>query len=175
VNGTNRQAVRGHNFSDIHYCASPSFRAGNRSELPIMHPVKQGARVAVIGGGLAGCEAAWQLALSSVPVLLYEMKPTRFSPAHSIAGLAELVCSNSLRSDEPTTAVGLLKEEMRSLSSLVMEAAERTRVPAGKALAVDRTKFSARITERIAGHPLITSSAGRSPLSPTRSCSPWRP
>jgi methylenetetrahydrofolate--tRNA-(uracil-5-)-methyltransferase len=113
-------------------------------------------RVAVIGGGLAGCEAAWQLADRGLPVVLYEMKPTRFSPAHSDEGLAELVCSNSMRSDELTSAVGLLKEEMRSLSSLCMEAADATRVPAGKALAVDRTLFSRHVTAQITGHPLIT-------------------
>jgi methylenetetrahydrofolate--tRNA-(uracil-5-)-methyltransferase len=115
----------------------------------------QEPQVAVIGGGLAGCEAAWQLARHAVRVLLLEMKPVRFSPAHSEEGLAELVCSNSLRADEPTAAVGLLKEEMRTLSSLIMEAAETTRVPAGKALAVDRRLFSAHITARISEHPLI--------------------
>jgi len=108
-----------------------------------------GPKVTVIGGGLAGCEAIRRLARHGLNVDLYEMKPTRFSPAHTSSYLAELVCSNSLRSDDPTSAVGLLKEEMRRLGSLVMEAAARTRVPAGRALAVDREEFAALITDRI--------------------------
>jgi methylenetetrahydrofolate--tRNA-(uracil-5-)-methyltransferase len=111
---------------------------------------------AIIGAGLAGCECAWKLACAGRAVTLYEMKPARFSPAHLIPGLAELVCSNSLRSDDPETAVGLLKEEMRALGSLTMEAAAATRVPAGKALAVDRDRFSAWITEKLESHPAIT-------------------
>jgi methylenetetrahydrofolate--tRNA-(uracil-5-)-methyltransferase len=111
---------------------------------------------AVIGAGLAGCECAWALARAGRPVVLFEMKPSRFSPAHVSPGLAELVCSNSLRSDDPETAVGLLKEEMRSLDSLVMAAAVATRVPAGKALAVDRERFSAWITEALAALPNLT-------------------
>lgn len=114
------------------------------------------SRVAIIGGGLAGCEAAWMLARLGIPVTLFEMKPTRFSPAHRESGLAELVCSNSLRSDEPDTAIGLLKEEMRSLESLTMEAAKMTRVPAGKALAVDRSLFSAFISEKVENHPSVS-------------------
>ncbi len=110
---------------------------------------------AIVGGGLAGCECAWKLAESGVFVRLFEMKPDRCSEAHSSPDLAELVCSNSLRSDEPETAVGLLKQEMRGLGSLVMDAAEATRVPAGKALAVDRERFAAWITERVQGHPDI--------------------
>ncbi len=109
----------------------------------------------VYGGGLAGCEAAWQAAERGVKVRLYEMKPEKFTPAHHSEGLAELVCSNSLRSDVTSNAVGLLKEEMRRLGSLVMEAAEATRVPAGSALAVDRDRFSAYITEKIERHPNI--------------------
>ena len=105
--------------------------------------------VTVIGGGLAGCEAAWQLARRGVPVTLCEMKPARYSAAHRSAGLAELVCSNSLRSDQPTSAIGLLHEELRQLDSLVLEAADQHRVPAGRALAVDRELFSAHVTERI--------------------------
>ncbi|MEW5724975.1 MAG: methylenetetrahydrofolate--tRNA-(uracil(54)-C(5))-methyltransferase (FADH(2)-oxidizing) TrmFO, partial [Thermodesulfobacteriota bacterium] len=108
-------------------------------------------RVKVIGGGLAGCEAVWRLDRAGVPADLYEMKPVRFSPAHRSPDLAELVCSNSLRSDDPHSAVGLLKEEMRRLGSLVMEAADAARVPAGKALAVDREKFARFITARIEG------------------------
>lgn len=109
-----------------------------------------------MGGGLAGCEAAWQAVNRGCPVRLYEMKPQAFSPAHCSPLLAELVCSNSLRSDAIDSAVGLLKEEMRHMGSLVMEAADRNRVPAGKALAVDRTKFAEFITRRIEQHLLIT-------------------
>ncbi|MGE4551494.1 MAG: methylenetetrahydrofolate--tRNA-(uracil(54)-C(5))-methyltransferase (FADH(2)-oxidizing) TrmFO [Desulfovibrionaceae bacterium] len=115
----------------------------------------QTARVAVIGGGLAGCECAWRLAEAGVAVTVFEMKPERFSEAHRSPDLAELVCSNSLRSEEPETGVGLLKLEMRELGSLTLEAAEATRVPAGKALAVDRARFSAHITAALAGHPNI--------------------
>jgi methylenetetrahydrofolate--tRNA-(uracil-5-)-methyltransferase len=111
--------------------------------------------ITIIGGGLAGCEAAWQAARQGVQVELFEMKPEKFSPAHHLPGLGELVCSNSLRGDSLDNAVGLLKEELRRLGSLFMEAAEATRVPAGGALAVDREQFSAYITEKIASHPLI--------------------
>ena len=106
-------------------------------------------RVKVIGAGLAGCEAAWQLANRGIQVRLYEMKPHKFSPAHHSADFAELVCSNSLRSDQIFNAVGLLKEEMRRLGSLIMACADETRVPAGGALAVDREGFSRLVTERI--------------------------
>lgn len=112
--------------------------------------------VTVIGGGLAGCEAAWQLAKRGIPVVLYEMKPTRKTPAQQLDTLAELVCSNSLRSDRLTNAVGLLKAEMRKLDSLIMRAADATAVPAGGALAVDRNGFSAEIDRAIRQHPLIT-------------------
>ncbi|MDI6789739.1 MAG: methylenetetrahydrofolate--tRNA-(uracil(54)-C(5))-methyltransferase (FADH(2)-oxidizing) TrmFO [Thermodesulfobacteriota bacterium] len=112
--------------------------------------------VIVIGGGLAGSEAAYQIAKRGVRVVLHEMKPVKFSPAHQSQNLAELVCSNSLRSDALDSAVGLLKEEMRRLGSLIMEAADNTKVPAGKALAVDREQFSSYITKKIAAHPLIT-------------------
>ena len=110
----------------------------------------------VIGAGLAGCEAAWQIAEAGVPVLLTEMKPHKRTPAHHADGFAELVCSNSLRSDQLTNAVGVLKEEMRRLGSLIMREAERTRVPAGGALAVDRVLFSEGVTDAIRSHPLIT-------------------
>jgi len=110
----------------------------------------------IIGGGLAGSEAAWQAARLGIRVTLHEMKPRRFSPAHHSPGLAELVCSNSLRSDAITSAVGLLKEEMRRAGSLIMQAAEQSRVPAGKALAVDRQRFSDFITNAISENPLIT-------------------
>ena len=115
----------------------------------------QEKRITVCGGGLAGCEAAWQAANRGVKVRLFEMKPKKFTPAHHSEGLSELVCSNSLRSEVVTNAVGLLKEEMRRLGSLIMEAADATRVPAGSALAVDREKFSAYITEKIKNHPNI--------------------
>lgn len=109
----------------------------------------------VIGAGLAGCEAAWQAALQGTRVILYEMKPLHFSPAHQSAQLAELVCSNSLRGAGMNNAVGCLKEELRRCGSLFMAAADATAVPAGGALAVDREAFSAFITERIAQNPLI--------------------
>jgi methylenetetrahydrofolate--tRNA-(uracil-5-)-methyltransferase len=109
--------------------------------------------VIVIGGGLAGCEAAWQLLRRGVRVRLYEMKPQRFSPAHTSPRLAELVCSNSLRSNEITNAVGLLKEELRRLGSLIMEAADATCVPAGRALAVDRILFSSFIEQKLTAMP----------------------
>lgn len=112
--------------------------------------------ITIIGGGLAGCEAAWQIAQRGISVRLHEMKPDQYSPAHSIPGLGELVCSNSLRSDDPNSAVGLLKEEMRRLASLLMEAAEVTKVPAGKALAVDRLRFADWVTHRIEQHEKIT-------------------
>jgi methylenetetrahydrofolate--tRNA-(uracil-5-)-methyltransferase len=112
-------------------------------------------RIVVVGAGLAGCEAAWQMARRGVDVLLYEMKPVCFSPAHTSPEFAELVCSNSLRSKVLTNAVGLLKAEMRRLGSLVIEAADQTSVPAGRALAVDRADFSRHITEAIESHPRI--------------------
>ena len=110
----------------------------------------------VIGAGLAGTEAAWQLAKQGIRVTLIEMKPEKMSPAHHSPLMAELVCSNSLRSDRLTNAVGLLKEEMRMLDSLVMKAAEVARVPAGGALAVDRDTFSGYITKALTDHPLVT-------------------
>ncbi|PYR78744.1 MAG: methylenetetrahydrofolate--tRNA-(uracil(54)-C(5))-methyltransferase (FADH(2)-oxidizing) TrmFO [Acidobacteria bacterium] len=110
----------------------------------------------VIGGGLAGCEAAWQAASLGVRVVLHEMRPVRATAVHKTDQLAELVCSNSLRGDKLDNAVGLLKEEMRRLGSLVMRAADAHRVPAGAALAVDRERFSRAITEAVQSHPLIT-------------------
>ena len=112
--------------------------------------------VTVVGAGLAGCEAAWQLACRGIPVTLCEMKPHRRSPAHVSDSFAELVCSNSLRSDELTNAVGLLKAEMRALGSVIMSCADAHRVPAGGALAVDREGFSRAVTESVMSHPLIT-------------------
>jgi methylenetetrahydrofolate--tRNA-(uracil-5-)-methyltransferase len=101
--------------------------------------------IVIIGGGLAGCEAAWQLISRGIPLALHEMKPRRFSPAHKSSALAELVCSNSFRSAEISSAAGLLKEEMRLLKSIIIEAADASSVPAGKALAVDRAQFSSRV------------------------------
>jgi methylenetetrahydrofolate--tRNA-(uracil-5-)-methyltransferase len=110
----------------------------------------------IIGGGLAGCEAAWQAASSGVPVTIHEMRPARPTDVHKTDRLAELVCSNSFRGDKLDNAVGLLKEEMRRLDSLVMHAAEVARVPAGAALAVDRDLFARTVTQAIHEHPLIT-------------------
>jgi methylenetetrahydrofolate--tRNA-(uracil-5-)-methyltransferase len=112
--------------------------------------------VKIIGGGLAGTEAALWLADNGVRVALHEQKPARRSPAHKEDGLAELVCSNSLRSDNPQNAIGLLHEELRRLGSPVLAEADRARVPAGDALAVDRVKFSGGLTARVRAHPLIT-------------------
>ena len=112
--------------------------------------------VTVIGAGLAGCECAWQLAGRGIPVRLIEMKPKKMTPAHVSENFAELVCSNSLRSDELTNAVGLLKEELRRLDSVVLASADHNRVAAGGALAVDREAFAREITERICAHPNIT-------------------
>lgn len=109
----------------------------------------------VIGAGLAGCEAAWTLAQQGVAVRLYEMKPQQYTPAHQYQGFAELICSNSLKAARIGSAAGMLKEEMRILGSLTMEAAQQTSVSAGGALAVDRERFSDFITERILAHPLI--------------------
>lgn len=112
-------------------------------------------KVIVIGAGLAGSEAAWQLAKRGVNVDLYEMRPKKMTPAHKTQNFAELVCSNSLRANNITNAVGLLKEEMRRLDSLIIKCADATQVPAGGALAVDRDKFSEMITETIKNHPNI--------------------
>ena len=109
----------------------------------------------VIGAGLAGSEAAFQIAQQGIPVKLYEMRGVKSTPQHKTDNFAELVCSNSLRGDSLTNAVGLLKEEMRRLGSVILEAAEATRVPAGGALAVDREGFAGRVTEKVSQHPLI--------------------
>jgi methylenetetrahydrofolate--tRNA-(uracil-5-)-methyltransferase len=116
----------------------------------------KGKAIHIIGGGLAGSEASWQIAARGVPVVLHEMRPARMTAAHKTEGLAELVCSNSFRSDDNEhNAVGLLHEEMRRLGSLIIRAADANQVPAGGALAVDRDSFSATITQAIAAHPLI--------------------
>ena len=120
-----------------------------------MKKMENNIYVNVIGAGLAGCEAAYQIATRGIKVKLYEMKPQKFTPAHHNKNFAELVCSNSLRSDDETNAVGLLKSELRLMNSLIMEAAEISKVPAGSALAVDREKFSQYITDKIKSHPNI--------------------
>lgn len=112
--------------------------------------------VTIIGAGLAGSEAAWQVAQAGVPVTLYEMRPVKNTPAHQTENFAELVCSNSLRGNSLTNAVGVLKEEMRRLDSIIINGADKTAVPAGGALAVDRDRFSQEITNKIMNHPLIT-------------------
>ena len=117
-------------------------------------------RVNIIGGGLAGSEAAWQAASMGVPVTIHEMRPVRPTDVHKTGGLAELVCSNSFRGDSLENAVGLLKEEMRRLGSLVMRAGESARVPAGGAMAVDRVKFSDEVTAALSSHPLVTIARG---------------
>src|SRR5215468_2489782 len=112
--------------------------------------------VHVVGGGLAGSEAAWQLAQSGVAVVLHEMRPLRATPVHKTDGYAELVCSNSFRSDDfEHNAVGLLHEELRRLGSLIMRAGDANQVPAGGALAVDRDGFSAAVSATLASHPLV--------------------
>lgn len=111
--------------------------------------------VHIVGGGLSGTECAWQLAERGVEVVLYEMRPVRATPAHKTGDLAELVCSNSLRSDDPLHAAGLLKREMETFDSLIIGSARETAVPAGGALAVDRDRFAERVTSRIASHPRI--------------------
>ena len=113
-------------------------------------------KVSIIGGGLAGCEAAYQIAKRGIKVDLYEMKPENFSPAHSNKDLAEIVCSNSFKSNLHTNACGLLKEELRLLDSLLIKIADTTAVPAGQALAVDREEFSKKVTQEIEKNPNIT-------------------
>ena len=111
--------------------------------------------ITIIGGGLAGCEAAYQIAKAGIKVKLYEMKPIKYSEAHSNENLAEIVCSNSFKSNLLTNACGLLKEELRRLDSLLIKIADETQVPAGQALAVDREKFAKRVTEEIESNQLI--------------------
>jgi len=125
------------------------------------------AAVQVIGGGLAGAEAAWQIAQRGVPVVLYEMRPARTTPAHQTDRLAELVCSNSLGSDLVDRAPGLLKEELRRLGSLILACADATRVPAGDALAVGREAFAEMVTRHVAGHPLIEVRREEAPAVPS--------
>src|SRR5579863_4393513 len=120
---------------------------GTKLSTPIVH---------IVGAGLAGSEAAWQVATAGIPVVLHEMRPHRMTEAHRTDGFAELVCSNSFRSDDAANnAVGLLHAEMRRLGSLIMRAADTNQVPAGGALAVDRDGFSAEVTKALLDHPLI--------------------
>jgi methylenetetrahydrofolate--tRNA-(uracil-5-)-methyltransferase len=128
----------------------------------------------IIGGGLAGSEAAWQAATLGVPVTIHEMRPVRATAVHKTDALAELVCSNSFRGDKLDNAVGLLKDEMRRLGSVIMQAADAARVPAGAALAVDRVVFSQTVTDRVSGHPLITISREEIPRLPD-AASGWSP
>jgi len=123
--------------------------------MKLLNMQNEADQVVVIGAGLAGSEAAWQIAESGVPVILYEMRPTRKTPAHISSDFAELVCSNSLRANGLTNAVGIIKEEMRCMNSLIISCADKHSVPAGGALAVDREKFSAEVTFRLCNHPLI--------------------
>lgn len=111
--------------------------------------------ITVIGGGLSGCEVAYQIAKRGIKVKLYEMKPLKYTPAHSNKDLAEIVCSNSFKSNLLTNACGLLKEELRNLDSLLIRVADKTSVPAGQALAVDRELFAKKVTEEIKNNPLI--------------------
>jgi methylenetetrahydrofolate--tRNA-(uracil-5-)-methyltransferase len=129
--------------------------------------------VRIVGGGLAGSEAAWQVASRGVPVTLYEMRPVRPTLVHKTDRLAELVCSNSFRGDKLDNAVGLLKEEMRRLGSLVMRAAEASRVPAGAALAVDRDRFSDAVTAAVMSHPLIAVERAEVDRVPAVDGQPW--
>ena len=124
-------------------------------------------KIRVIGAGLAGCEAAWQIAQAGVQVELWEMKPQKYSPAHHSPDFAELICSNSLKAARVDSAAGLLKEEMRRLGSLLMQCADQCRVPAGGALAVDRHAFSAAVTKAIREHPQIEVHSGEITEIPT--------
>src|SRR3954469_24114720 len=137
-------------------CRIP-FRRETRYMRAMTTPPNSDGRVHVVGAGLAGSEAAWQVANAGIPVVLHEMRPQRMTDAHRTDGLAELVCSNSFRSDDAlNNAVGLLHAEMRKLGSLIMRAADANQVPAGGALAVDRDGFSDAVTKALNDHPLIT-------------------
>ena len=138
-------------------CGPRSWQRRRHDDMPV---------VTIVGGGLAGSEAAWQAASAGVRVVLHEMRPVRPTAVHKTDKLAELVCSNSFRGDKLDNAVGLLKEEMRRLGSIVMSAADQARVPAGAALAVDREHFSAAVTGAVASHPLIEIVRGEVPRIP---------
>lgn len=133
----------------------PAERRRGASDAPPPYNDHVNDPVEVIGGGLAGCECAYQLAERGVPVRMWEMRPRRTTPAHKTGDLAELVCSNSLRSDDPHHAAGLLKREMEALGSLIIGSAREAAVPAGSALAVDRDRFANRVTKTLESHPLI--------------------
>jgi methylenetetrahydrofolate--tRNA-(uracil-5-)-methyltransferase len=120
-----------------------------------MEDMQLSNEIIVVGGGLAGCEAAYQIAKKGIKVKMYEMKPVNYSPAHSSENLAEIVCSNSFKSNLLTNACGLLKEELRKMNSLLIKIADETSVPAGQALAVDRDIFSEKVTEAIEKNPNI--------------------
>ena len=126
--------------------------------------------VTIIGAGLAGSEAAWQLASRSIPVRLYDMKPDEYSPAHKSGLFCELVCSNSLHSNNETNCAGLLKTEMRMLNSVVIKCADNTKVPAGGALAVDRDQFSSAVTDKLRMHPNIEIISRRIDAIPSGPC-----
>ena len=130
-------------------------------------------KVHIIGAGLAGAEAAWQVAKQGIPVVLYEMRPKQQTPAHQTGHFAELVCSNSLKSNSVTNAAGLLKEELRRLDSLIMTVADANTVPAGQALAVDRDLFAAEVTAKLHAHPLVTIMNEEVKTLPTPSDEPW--
>src|SRR5690606_9634866 len=140
-----------------------------RRPLPRKPRRKSVGNVRIIGGGLAGCEAAWQAASLGVDVTIHEMRPGRPTAVHQTDRLAELVCSNSFRGDKLDNAVGLLKEEMRRLGSLIMRVADEVRVPAGAALAVDRYQFAERVTAEIEAHPRIRVERGEMPAIPASS------
>src|SRR5579862_3007840 len=133
----------------------PQFDIRLKGRIASEHDSVSTPTVNVIGAGLAGSEAAWQLACRGVRVRLHEMRPVRMTEAHQTPMFAELVCSNSLRNDSMETAVGVLKEEMRRLRSLIIATADRVRVPAGSALAVDRDEFARILTETLAAHTLV--------------------
>src|SRR5947209_2897447 len=130
-------------------------RSARKWSLPLRRQRRNRMRIRVIGAGLAGCEAAWQCASRGIQVELYEMRPVKSTPAHQTDKFAELVCSNSLKSESEYTAPWLLKEEMRRTGSLLLRIAQETSVPAGHALAVDREAFAACVTEAISAEPKI--------------------
>ena len=123
-------------------------------------------QVHIIGGGLAGCEAAWQVARAGGQAILYEMRPDTQTPAHKTASLAELVCSNSLKSEQENSAPRILKDELRRLGSLLIDIADRNRVPAGHALTVDREVFAAEVTRAIEAEPAISTRGGLADAGP---------
>ena len=135
---------------------APLSRRLNANNIPAMNHPTSLSSIHIVGGGLAGCEAAWQAAQAGVPTILHEMRPERGTDAHQTDTLAELVCSNSFRSDDAeANAVGVLHAEMRRCGSLILAAADEHKVPAGGALAVDRDGFAAAVQARLEAHPLV--------------------